>query len=160
MVEKLRVLHPEFAQRLRAAAKHRHLGVKNLARIPGISYEMARRYWLGAAKPRGRKMTALADFMGLHPSELEYGGSNRVEQEGPQYQARLPEASLDVARAWSKLSPLLQKLYRDSIFRDAAVETVLPWLKMLKPSSASYDVFEKSVERDYQVQLKQLKLDL
>lgn len=159
MVEKLRVRHPEFAQRLQRAGKSKDVAVKDIAQLPGIKYEMARRYWSGLAKPRGRKLVLIAELVGLHPADLEYGTTKGIEEPRSTYQV-LSEAALDVARAWSKLSPFLQKLYRDSIFRDAAMEAVLPWLKLARPTGASYDAFEKSVERDYQQQLKQLKLDL
>lgn len=160
MVEKLRVRHPEFAQRLQRAAKNRGIAVKHIAQLPGIRYEMARRYWSGMAKPRGPKLIAIAELVGLRPADLEYGPARSIAEEPRSPYATLSEVALDVARAWSKLSPFFQKLYRDCIFRDAAVESVMPWLKVARPTSASYDIFEKSVERDYQQQLKQLKLDI
>lgn len=159
MVEKLKVRHPEYAQRLQKAAKTQGVTIKDIAGLPGIKYEMARRYWNGYAKPEGRKAALVAQLVGAHPADLEYGPNNKVEEPRGRYET-LTEAALDVARAWSKLSPFLQKLYRDSIFRDAAMESVMPWLKVARPTTASYDAFEKSVERDYQQQLKQLKLDL
>ena len=68
--------------------------------------------------------------------------------------------AIEIARAWDKLSALKQQLYRDAIFRDAASETVLPWLKKGRPSNASYETFEQRVQQDYDLHIKQLKLDL
>ena len=161
MVGKLKVLHPEFAQRLQRAAKVAGIRRADMARLPGISFEMARRYWIGAAKPRGKKIASIASLLAITPAELEYGQPKlRAEEQRASYDI-VGGAAMEVARAWSKLSPSLQRLYRDSIFRDAATEKVMPWLKtLIRPAGSSYDSFEKSVERDYEQHLKQMKLDL
>lgn len=64
-----------FAQNLRVAMERKAISVTDLKRHLGITYEMARRYTLGIAKPRHEKMQSLADFVGLSPAELEYGGT-------------------------------------------------------------------------------------
>lgn len=161
MVEKLKIRHPEFAKRLRDLADPREIEVKHIAKLPGFTYEMARRYWIGAAKPRGKKMEALAELVGASASHLEYGTRNLIREPASPYTAGVSIAALDVARAWSKLSPSMQRLYREAIFRDAATENVLPFLKTLvRPTGSSYDAFEKSVERDYHEHMRQLKLEI
>ncbi len=163
MVDKLKIRHPDFADRLQKAAGQKKIGVKDLAKsITGITYEMARRYWIGAAKPRGQKMVELAHLVGLAPAVLEYGPHGHAAHEpAVPYSPVLNAAAMDVARAWSKLSPSMQRLYREAMFRDAATENALPFLKTLvRPASTTYDAFEKAVERDYQQHVRQLKLEL
>jgi len=71
-------MHAEFAQRLQAAA-HKKMGDNNDATITAISevakvsYEAARKYWNGLAKPRTPKLILIADWLGIPPHELEYG---------------------------------------------------------------------------------------
>lgn len=45
----------------------------DIARHLGITYEMARRYTLGTAKPRTKKLVELSDFLNTPPASLEYG---------------------------------------------------------------------------------------
>lgn len=67
------IMHPQFAANLRSAMDRRGLSVTDIARHLGITYEMARRYTLGTAKPRTKKLAELADFLGITPANLEYG---------------------------------------------------------------------------------------
>lgn len=161
MVEKLKTRYPELAKRLQAAAKSRGVTIRDIQSTLRVTYEMARRYWIGVAKPRGPKLLALAELVALEPAELEYGPSNRTElkQDRAVYGALSREAH-NVALAWLKLSPSKQQLYRDAIFRDAAVETIMPWIRQGRPGQESYERFEQSVERDYHQHLRQLKLKI
>jgi transcriptional regulator with XRE-family HTH domain len=80
MVEALTVKHPDFGERLRRIAKKKEITIKDIAaNVAGVTYEMARRYWHGYAKPRGQGMKALADFLGVRPAELEYGSSGETK---------------------------------------------------------------------------------
>jgi transcriptional regulator with XRE-family HTH domain len=166
MVEKLKVRHPEFAARVQKAAENRQLQIRDIQARLKVTYEMARRYWLGVAKPRGTKLAELATFLGMSPAELDYGDDarntvNRARDAEAVYGlGGLTAEARDVARAWSKLSPLKQQLYRDAIFRDAATESLLPWFRNGRPNKLTYDRFEESVERDYQQHLRQLKLKI
>lgn len=67
------IMHPQFAANLRSAMDRRGLSVTDIARHLGVTYEMARRYTLGTAKPRTRKLAELASLLGISPATLEYG---------------------------------------------------------------------------------------
>lgn len=72
MVEKTNT-HHEFAARLSAELDRQRLSVKELSQACDVTYEMARRYTLGTAKPRAEKITRIAQWLGVEPSWLEYG---------------------------------------------------------------------------------------
>ena len=67
------IMHPQFAANLRSAMEWQGRTVTDLARHLDITYEMARRYTLGTAKPRTKNMAKLAAFLGISPAMLEYG---------------------------------------------------------------------------------------
>lgn len=161
MVEAMRVKHPQFAVRLQAAAKKKGVTINDVKRGMNCTYEMARRYWLGIAKPtQEAKRFKLAAIVGADPAALEYGPGYKTEQAAARYDVSVTDDALEIARAWTKLSTTKQQLYRDLIFRDAATEHVLPWLKFGRPAKDSYAKFEDAVVRDYNMHVKQLKLDL
>lgn len=160
MAERLRARHPEFAQRVQSHARRARVGVKDIQTELRVTYEMARRYWNGFARPRGARMAKLAALLAVTPAELDYGAAHKTEEAGAAY--GVSQEALQIGRAWMRLSPHMRQLYRETLFRDAAVEHVLPWLKptLTKPVSANYDTFEHSIERDYQEHIRQLKLDI
>lgn len=65
--------HHEFAQRLNAEMSKNGLFVKDLSQACGVTYEMARRYTLGTAKPRDEKLIKIAEWLNVSPSWLDYG---------------------------------------------------------------------------------------
>lgn len=75
MVEK-NSKHQEFAERLSAEMDRNRLSVKDLSQACDVTYEMARRYTLGTAKPRDEKIERIAKWLGVEPSWLEYGDSS------------------------------------------------------------------------------------
>lgn len=72
MVDKLNT-QQDFATRLKAEMSKKGLSVKDLGLACGITYEMARRYTLGSAKPRDEKLLKIAELLGVEPAWLEYG---------------------------------------------------------------------------------------
>ena len=74
MVEKTNK-HQEFADRLTAVMNRKGLSVKELSEACGGTYEMARRYTIGTAKPRDEKLSLIADWIGVDPAWLDYGDS-------------------------------------------------------------------------------------
>lgn len=72
-----------FGRRLRELMRERGLtsraasgvDVPKLAAAGGITYEMARRYAEGRAVPRPDKLAAIAEWLGVPPSELAFGDS-------------------------------------------------------------------------------------
>lgn len=63
----------DFASRLSAEMTRQNLAVKDLSQACGVTYEMARRYTLGTAKPRPEKLERIAKWLNVEPSWLEYG---------------------------------------------------------------------------------------
>lgn len=63
----------EFAKRLNERMVDAGVDVKRLSESIGVSYEMARRYTLGTAKPRDDKMEQVAKAVYSTPVYLDYG---------------------------------------------------------------------------------------
>ncbi len=57
--------YKDFADRLNKSLQEQSIGVKELSEFSGVSYEMARRYTLGTAKPRDEKMIRIADRLAV-----------------------------------------------------------------------------------------------
>ncbi|WP_410015840.1 S24 family peptidase [Sodalis sp. C49] len=72
MVEKLDK-YRDFAERLNLLMQQSKVDISTLKTISGVSYEMARRYTLGTAKPRDEKMIKIADHFEVSPAYLDYG---------------------------------------------------------------------------------------
>ncbi|WP_324285336.1 LexA family transcriptional regulator [Enterobacter ludwigii] len=83
--------YKDFADRLNKSLQEKSIGVKELSQFSGVSYEMARRYTLGTAKPRDEKMIRIAERLAVSPAYLDYGvpvnggdlppvGTVRIEQ--------------------------------------------------------------------------------
>ncbi|MDU1061653.1 MAG: hypothetical protein E7A34_00250 [Leclercia adecarboxylata] len=85
MVEK-NSKHHDFAERLSAEMGRKRLSVKDLSQACDVTYEMARRYTLGTAKPRDEKIERIAKWLDVEPSWLEYGDSSmKSEQQAPSF---------------------------------------------------------------------------
>lgn len=65
--------YKDFSDRLNGVLAEKNVSVTDLATISGVSYEMARRYTLGTAKPRDEKMLKIADQLSVSPAFLDYG---------------------------------------------------------------------------------------
>lgn len=163
MVGTLKIRHPEFARRLQEAAQKAGVSIKQIEKQLPCKYEMARRYWNGYAIPRPKLLSKLADLLHISSAYLQYGEKDQhaVKEASPPYPAMPTEAAIQIARAWEKLSPAHKVIYRNAIFKDAAIETLMPWLQVNgRPAAESYDAFERAVERDYRENVKQMDLDL
>ncbi|EMT6577827.1 LexA family transcriptional regulator [Providencia rettgeri] len=88
--------YSDFAKRLTERMKDAGVDVKQLSENVGVSYEMARRYTLGTAKPRDDKMEQVASTVHSTPVYLDYGvdiyGSFGEEQERDTVTVRQIEA--------------------------------------------------------------------
>lgn len=88
--------YSDFAKRLTERMKDAGVDVKQLSDSVGVSYEMARRYTLGTAKPRDDKMELVANTVQSTPVYLDYGvdiyGSFGEEQEKDTVTVRQIEA--------------------------------------------------------------------
>lgn len=69
----LPIRHRDFALKVQALMKANGVSVTDIKNHLGVSYEMARRYTLGQAKPRDDKMKALANMLQVSPEILNYG---------------------------------------------------------------------------------------
>ncbi|EGF7427766.1 TPA: helix-turn-helix domain-containing protein [Escherichia coli] len=65
--------HHAFATRLKSEMDKKNVSIRDLSLSTGVTYEMARRYTLGTAKPRDEKLERIAEFLGVEPAWLEYG---------------------------------------------------------------------------------------
>lgn len=68
--------YQDFANRLNELMKTQGSSVSTITQLKdtiGVTYEMARRYTLGTAKPREEKMKALADTLNVSISYLDHG---------------------------------------------------------------------------------------
>ncbi|MBG0696796.1 helix-turn-helix transcriptional regulator [Enterobacter roggenkampii] len=83
MVEKANK-HQDFANRLTEEMRRQRRSVKDLSLACDVTYEMARRYTLGTAKPRDEKLQKIADWLNVQAAWLDYG-------EGESAAGTLPE---------------------------------------------------------------------
>lgn len=116
MVEKTNK-HQEFADRLTAVMNKKGLSVKELSEACGVTYEMARRYTIGTAKPRDEKLSRIAEWIGVDPVWLDYG-DNRANffphQPTPVIETQPPHVESDSAE-FAYLSEEEKRLVR--VFR-------------------------------------------
>ncbi len=77
----------EFAQRLTECMAIANIDVKQLSERVGVTYEMARRYTLGTAKPRDDKMLLVAEAVNASPVYLDYG----VKMDGDKAQGKFKD---------------------------------------------------------------------
>lgn len=154
-----------YSNRLKAARRHAKLNQVALAVKSGVSQQTISKIERGL-QDASAFTVQFATACEVRPEWLATGAGAMVETpqtaESPavRYDVPLSPGALEIAKAWTKLSPLKQDLYRETIFRDAATETLLPWLKFGRPDKVSYDLFEKDVEQNYRQHIDQLKLDL
>lgn len=160
MVEKLSERYPEFGQRVRERAKAKSITIRDIERGLKVTYEMARRYYNGIAKPRGKRMETLALLLGSPVAWLEYGApaSSSAKEPATGY-ATIDEDARDVAIAWSLLPESKKQLYKEAIFRDAAMKEIMPEQYSV-PIRSSYFKFVSSVRHSWEKTLRQLKLEL
>jgi transcriptional regulator with XRE-family HTH domain len=79
MVEKTNK-HQDFADRLNLEMSKKNLSVKQLSLAGQVTYEMARRYTLGTAKPRDEKLIRIAEWLNVPPAWLDYGATEAATE--------------------------------------------------------------------------------
>lgn len=67
------VMHAEFASRLNALMSKKGAVIKDLMAVADVTYEMARRYTKGTARPRDNKIGVIAHWLGCTDAFLAYG---------------------------------------------------------------------------------------
>ncbi|MEN3987495.1 helix-turn-helix domain-containing protein [Acinetobacter baumannii] len=116
--------YKDFADRLNALMKAKDSPIKTINELKnaiGVSYEMARRYTLGSAKPRIEKLQTLADIFGVEISYLDHGTkldnnidlSDKVGFEG----RRVPVISWVAAGSFTPI---------ETVLKDTEIEEYLP----------------------------------
>lgn len=80
-----------FSERLSSLMKGKDIGVTELAKKAGVTYEMARRYTLGTAKPRTATLEKLAKTLDTTASYLEYGSVAQLPKQPSGSQVRLTQ---------------------------------------------------------------------
>ncbi|MGP2871908.1 LexA family transcriptional regulator [Serratia ureilytica] len=80
-----------FSERLSSLMNGKNIGVTELAKKAGVTYEMARRYTLGTAKPRSATMEKLAKSLDTTASYLEYGAVAQLPEQSSGNQVRLTQ---------------------------------------------------------------------
>ncbi|AXK39635.1 XRE family transcriptional regulator [Crenobacter cavernae] len=89
------IKHQQFAENLKNAMARQGVSVTDIKNHLGITYEMARRYSLGAAKPRDEKLRRLAELLKVSPAELEYGDGSKAAPESNVKSGLRPIAAWD-----------------------------------------------------------------
>lgn len=112
MVEKQNK-HQDFAYRLNAEMSKKGLSVKQLSLAGQVTYEMARRYTLGTAKPRDEKLIRIAEWLNVPPAWLDYGENENALEHN--INPDLPEQQSEDDQEFSCLSDLEKRLVR--VFR-------------------------------------------
>ncbi len=80
-----------FSERLSSLMKGKNIGVTELSKKAGVTYEMARRYTMGTAKPRTAVMDKLAKALDSTAPYLEYGASEQMPDQSSRNQVRLTQ---------------------------------------------------------------------
>lgn len=71
----------DFAERLSSLMAEKGITVTELSESVGVTYEMVRRYTIGAATPRPKTRDKIASFLGTTGSYLEYGMGEPTEND-------------------------------------------------------------------------------
>lgn len=153
----------QFATRLVKAMRDGHylsrrgaasgVDVGPLARIAGVSREMARRYTEGGALPDPNRMQLIADWLQVRIAWLrDNEGDMRSAMREPQPTPYgLTAEAEEVARVWMSLPPQIQESMRALLYQQAVIAKKYPWLISGRPSSENYADFERRAEQNYQV---------
>ena len=71
----------DLASRLNELMAKQGKNIVDLQKAIGVTYEMARRYTLGTATPRDKKIEAMAKYFGVSPAHLKYGTADSLENQ-------------------------------------------------------------------------------
>ena len=71
----------DLASRLNELMAKQGKNIVDLQKAIGVTYEMARRYTLGTATPRDKKIEAMAKYFGVSAAHLKYGTADSLENQ-------------------------------------------------------------------------------
>lgn len=148
--------------RIRETRRHHKVDVADIARAAGVSKQAVYQWENGETKTlKGDNLLAVARALGVDATWLSTGkGPMTAEEPAPDYAKPISGEAFDVAVAYMKLSPALQSSVRTIIFSMASAHSIAKWLKIEAPKSDGYGAWECAVQAAYDVEIKQLKLDL
>lgn len=164
-----------FAERLIGAMlQHGYKAARNaktgvdvglLAKKAETTREMARRYVSGIALPDPERMKKIAAWLELRVAYLRDGEGapagqipNAADSAHAAELYGLTTASIEIARVWQSLPEERQRMYREMLFMEAAVNKLVPWLRMQPPNGERYLDFEQRVQKDFARFAQQLTL--
>lgn len=103
----------DLASRLNELMAKQGKNIVDLQKAIGVTYEMARRYTLGAATPRDKKIEAMAKYFGVSPAHLKYGTADSLEN---QVTSNVKDVgSFDL---WDRNTPLNSDEYAVPFYQD------------------------------------------
>jgi transcriptional regulator with XRE-family HTH domain len=127
-----------FGSRLKQAREAAKVTQEQIGEVTHVTKSAVSQWEADLTVPDVRQLAAICSRIGASADHLILG--YRVE-------ALSPEA-LDIARAWLKLKEPRRVFYRDSLYLEAAIGSLYPWLTIGKPEGDGYDAWERQVERD------------
>lgn len=108
--------------------------------------------WLNKREPNLADFIAICEAMRADPAAILFGrplvNPDEAREPPALYVEQLSPEALDVARAWSKLTPARQHAIREWVFLETVVTKHYPWLIQGRPPGESYNDYEKAVEQD------------
>ena len=103
----------DLASRLNELMAKQGKNIVDLQKAIGVTYEMARRYTLGTATPRDKKIEAMAKYFGVSPAHLKYGTADSLEN---QLTSNVKDVgSFDL---WDRNTPLNNDEYAVPFYQD------------------------------------------
>lgn len=145
---------PTYAARLKRARELAKLTQIDLAAALGVKPQAIQYLENAKKRARGSKYTAgIARATGTDAHWLATGEGQMLpahpaRQESPRYIAHSPDA-LQVAAAWSRLSPEHQAWARELIYILSTVDSRFPWLRRGRPKGETYEQYERNMEQNY-----------
>lgn len=134
--------HHAFAARLKSEMDKKNISIKDLSLSTGVTYEMARRYTLGTAKPRDEKLGRIAELLGVEPVWLEYGQLMEKGIEPAEEPLLIQESGVNSTGEFTELSEDEKRLIRT--FREfPPVEARNMLLAFEMRLKKLYDFYEK-----------------
>lgn len=128
---------------------------------PAISKSLMSQYESGTTMPPLGALQLIAERLGCTVDELSAASRKVPASAGAlgSPDALTPEA-LHLARTWMQLSPARRAAFHEEIMWAEFFERKIPFYRIGRPGGRSYDQFERGVENEWGVLIRQGKLPL
>ena len=140
-----------FHRRLKRAREHADLKQAELARRLGLKPQAIQYLESATHTAQGSRHTAAiareCGVVATGKGTMLLSKGQMAAQDRATYEVLPPEAR-EVAKAWMKLSPANQEVFRSMVFVHAAIDQRYPWMRRGRPRSETYDQFEQRVARN------------